>query len=685
MDAKGAKVRSKNTDYRADIDGLRALAVLSVVVFHAFPSALTGGFVGVDIFFVISGYLISRIIFRSLLNGSFSFSQFYIHRVKRIFPALFLVLLASFVIGWFVLLPHEFAQLGKHIAAGAGFMQNFVLLMEDGYFDTASDLKPLLHLWSLAVEEQFYIIFPVFIWLLWRFRWNIFLGVLSMALLSFLLNILTLEYDATRAFFSPQYRIWEILAGCLISYLQVFKAQEIEHLIAAIERRAPAVVHRQALSSAISLIGIFLILAALLFVNKNEPFPGWLALVPVVGAVLLISAGPEAWTNRVILAKPLPVYIGLISYPLYLWHWPLLSFIHIVDGTQPNVSVRIGAVLLAVLLSFATYRYVEKPIRYGAPIRRSVFTLCGLVSVAAAIGLSTQLLEGFPSRHDHLQELHAQFRWDGLVANEACAMAYPDLTGEHCILSRLAEPTIALLGDSHSNALYPGLTDAVEVMGDVVVNFARGACTPFFDVATILRGKTDYCVDYTNRALAKVLSMPSVHTILLSSRGPLYTTGKGYNEGYDLFLRSPDVPEGSSSSEVFESGMRKTLSRLVMSGKKIIFVLDVPELGFDPRTCFPARPWSRQKSPCAISRAEYEARSADYRDTVKKVLADYPEVMLIDASSLFCTDELCWAEKDGKAVYRDDDHLSIYGSKLLGKKILTHIHPITVSARPAPS
>lgn len=663
-------------EYRADIDGLRAVAVLCVVIFHAFPGLLRGGFVGVDVFFVISGYLISGIIFRGLLNGNFSFSTFYGHRVKRIFPALFLVLAASFAAGWFVLLPQEFTQLGKHIATGAGFVQNFALWFEDGYFNTVTELKPLMHLWSLAVEEQFYIVYPILICLLWRARINLLASIVVIAVTSFVLNITTISTDSVRVFFSPQYRFWEIMAGCVLSYIQVFQQSKAATFVRMCFKRAPTNLQGSRLNDLASMGGLILILGTAGAVSKQVLFPGWWALPPVLGACLLIAAGPGAWVNRKLLSHPAAVFVGLISYPLYLWHWPLLSFARITESSTPSAIIRASAVVIAIILSWATYRFVERPIRYRARWPHVTPALCSLMIVVAGVGYATKINGGFSFRQERLIEANSQFGWEGLVFNQDCANAFPQLAGEHCNLSKPADPTIALLGDSHSNAIYPGLAELASLKDEVVVNFARGGCTPFFDVSSFERGKTDYCADYTNRALEFSERHPSIRTIVLSSRGPLYITGKGYNERYDWILASPDAPKAATFRDVYEAGMRKTFDRLSKSGKTIVFVIDVPELGFNPRACVPTRPWSitgQTKEPCAITRAEYDRRNAAYRAVVKKVAASFPAVKVVDPSRVFCDDEYCWAMKDGKLTYRDGNHLSVFGSSLVAQQIFPDV------------
>jgi peptidoglycan/LPS O-acetylase OafA/YrhL len=279
--------------YRADIDGLRAIAVLSVVGFHAFPDWIFGGFIGVDVFFVISGFLISSIIFGNLEKNSFNYVEFYSRRIKRIFPALILVLVLSFTFGWYVLLPDEFQQLVKHIAAGSGFVSNFTLWDESGYFDNSADTKPLLHLWSLAIEEQFYILWPLLLRLVWKHKWNFLTLTVSIAVASFVLTIYLVNNNPIAAFYSPLSRFWELMIGGILAYLTLHKPQHLPQ--------------RPNLQSAIGLMSIAI---GILLINKDRAFPGYWALIPCVGAFLLISAGPGAWLNRNILGNKLLVWGG---------------------------------------------------------------------------------------------------------------------------------------------------------------------------------------------------------------------------------------------------------------------------------------------------------------------------------------------------------------------------------------
>lgn len=304
---------------------------MDYVRWRYFPSSLSmpfpNGFRGLHRcrrIFVISGFLISSIIFKGLERGTFRFVDFYVRRIRRIFPALLLVLAASGVMGWAVLLPDEYAQLGKHIAAGAGFVSNLVLWAEASYFDSAAELKPLLHLWSLGVEEQFYILWPLLAWIAWRVRIGFLWPVVLLAGASFGLCVYRLDGDPVGAFYSPLTRFWELLAGSALAWLTLRN----ERAECVLDVFGNDVLGRALLSAS----GILLLACGFVLIDRRSAFPGILALLPVLGAVLLIAAGERAWFNRVVLSNPLLVWIGLISYPLYLWHWPLLAFARIAEG-----------------------------------------------------------------------------------------------------------------------------------------------------------------------------------------------------------------------------------------------------------------------------------------------------------------------------------------------------------------
>ncbi|MGH8856134.1 MAG: acyltransferase family protein, partial [Telluria sp.] len=443
--------------YRRDIDGLRAVAVLSVVLFHAFPSLLRGGFIGVDIFFVISGFLISSILLRELEQGTFSFAHFYARRVKRIFPALILVIVSCLAFGWLALFPDEYEQLGKHVMGGAGFAANFFYWAQVGYFDTAADTKPLLHLWSLGIEEQFYILWPIILLAGWRLRANLLALAAVLALLSFAVNAGGIAQFPTATFYSPASRAWELLLGAGLACLHARPAG------------SPRLLPARA-ANLLAWTGVALLAAGLALITRKSQFPGSLALLPALGALCLIGAGPQAWFNRVVLSNRLMVWVGLVSYPLYLWHWPLLSFAQIIESREPAPLIRAGALLLALLLAWLTYRVVERPLRAGGG-RGKVAALCALMLACAAAGAYIYLNGGLPARQpieDNVANQKALVVVEDKANAAACKQRYGfDSFYEYCLQADPAQdPTVVLVGDSHAYHVVAGLTKHYSSVGE---------------------------------------------------------------------------------------------------------------------------------------------------------------------------------------------------------------------------
>lgn len=377
--------------YRSEIDGLRAFAVLSVVAFHAFPSWLKGGFIGVDVFFVISGFLITTHIFENLDKGQFSFADFFGRRIRRIFPALILVMASSLVFGWLGLLADEFAQLGKHVASGAAFITNFILVDESGYFDNAAETKPMLHLWSLAVEEQFYIVWPLVLFLAWKRKFNLLIITILVAVVSFYLNLHFVKTHAAETFFWPVGRFWELLSGSVLAWLLLYKGEWLEKLKLWIDKYLVRIIHSSdidgsTVSNVMSFFGLLLLAYGVIRINEGLTFPSTWALIPVLGAVLVIASGSKSWLNRLFLMNPIAVWFGLISYPLYLWHWPILSFLRILETEMPHRDARVAAVFLSIILAWLTYILIESPIRFGS-LKRKVNSLIIAIILFAVGGL----------------------------------------------------------------------------------------------------------------------------------------------------------------------------------------------------------------------------------------------------------------------------------------------------------
>jgi peptidoglycan/LPS O-acetylase OafA/YrhL len=516
--------------YRADVDGLRAIAVLLVIGFHSFPSVFKGGFVGVDIFFVISGYLITTIIFGSLEKNSFSFVEFYGRRIKRIFPALILVLAGCFAFGWFVLLPGEFKQLGKHIAGGAGFISNLILWNESGYFDNAAEAKPLLHLWSLGVEEQFYIVWPMLLWLAWKTRFNLLAITIAVAALSFMLNIGTVRGNTVTAFYSPQTRFWELMLGSLLSNVLPHRLRTFTRFKHTVEMwlsrstyAKTVALNEISIRNAMSVSGVALILISAFIVTKASQFPGWLALLPTLGTMLVISAGLNAWLNRVILSNRMLVLIGLFSYPLYLWHWPLLSFARIIVMGTPSPEIRILSIIASIFLAWLTYRFYEKPIRSEKYSAAKIITLSILMVSVGYAGYKSYQLGGLPFRFPKIVQEITTFEYDYSKAyRERTCFLDPEQTYsdfKYCE-TRGEDPhksSLLLWGDSFSAHLYPGYKESYGKTYNVIQRTASG-CPPILGLNIDDRPN---CKDI-NDQIFELIKSRRPEKIILAAEWPRY-------------------------------------------------------------------------------------------------------------------------------------------------------------------
>lgn len=658
--------------YRPDVDGLRAIAVLSVVIFHAFPAALPGGFVGVDIFFVISGYLISTIIIKALGRGEFSFADFYARRVRRIFPALLVVVATCLMAGWGSLFPDEYAQLAKHSVAGLGFIANFVFWREAGYFDTEAELKPLLHLWSLGVEEQFYIVWPMLAVAVWHMRHRLGGILLGLAAASLVASITLSAAFPVSSYFLPATRAWELLFGALLAW----RLQRHGAVFSAASVWAPSIA---------SAVGLALILAGLVLIDKQKVFPGAWALLPVCGAVLLIAAGPRAAVNRLLLSARPMVWVGLISFPLYLWHWPLLSFTRILhpEGAPPD---KLGvAVFAAIMLSWATYKLVETPVRrHGG--RRAVIGLTLASVLVAGVAANFYVRGGLEFR---LKDAQAKkealsLKWDDdRRGRPDCRHLLPASYTGHClIVDPQRPPNAVILGDSHANHYFWGLGEALAPHGINLLQIGQGGCLLLLNMDTRkVSGESLGCAETARIAYDYALNRPEVKIIFIAGRWVTGATGRQLKDKPGVFSRMEDAPAlleapagaPTGRGEVIAAALDHTLARLVATGKHIVFMESVPELSFNARECVswtPNRFVSRVPNPnCLVERSVIEARNAEYRPFLQAALKKYPQVTVFDPQSVMCDEQACRGRRDGMLMYRDDDHLSFDGSRWVGRHV----------------
>ena len=631
---------SKET-YRPDIDGLRAVAVLAVVIYHAFPSALPGGFSGVDIFFVISGYLISGILFKSLAQEKFSFSEFYARRIRRLFPALVVTLFLTLAVGYYYLLSDEFEQLGKHVAASCVFIQNIVFLKESGYFDKAADLKPLLHLWSLAVEEQFYIFFPPLLILLWRKKWPITWILAAFLVISFFANLVMSVKDNAADFFLTPYRCWELMAGAMLAWRHFSKGQEIRF------------------GNFYSISGAICIALAMIWLDKSDPYPGWRAIFPVLGTILLIAAGSQSIVNKWILSNPLSIGIGLISYPLYLFHWPILSFLHILKGQNPGASSILAAVVLSFALAVLTYYLVEKKVRYSKahwtiPVLIAAFLLSGI------FGLFIWQKKLTPRSSDLGFDEHVKASLDMKYFEGVKATRFSGAIWIHEV-KKTSNQTL-YIGDSHMQQCIPRIRELWEKgkVGD------RGFT--FFTLGGILpipgiEGRYDAQAQPYDVFIPKMLELanqPDVDRVVIATNWCFYFNwGAKKHEinGFNL-----NTNEGLQAALASFQGM---LEAFVASGKQVYVILSIPtDASLDPKLMITRElngKISVNSEVYTIQKfrevtGEMYITQGQLIDQIKDV-ATKAGAKVIDPMDYLSRDGVCFRFFDGLPIYRDGSHL----------------------------
>lgn len=645
--------------YRPDIDGLRAIAVLSVVAFHAFPSWVRGGFIGVDVFFVISGYLISTIIFENLDKGTFSFSDFYSRRIRRIFPALLLVMIACFAFGWFALLADEFKQLGKHIAAGAGFISNFILWNEAGYFDNSAETKPLLHLWSLGIEEQFYIVWPVLLWFAWKRKFNLLTITVVVAVATFILNLKGVRQDMIATFYSPQTRFWELLCGSLLAWFALYKKDSFANIKSKIDDWLSRIVYSEkqnndgrTFSNVLSFVGLLLLIYGFWRINKELSFPGKWALVPVLGAVLIITAGSKAWVNRKILSNKVAVWFGLISFPLYLWHWPILSFARIVEGEVPSRNIRIAAVVLSIALAWLTYKLVERPIRFGNYSKVKVTVLVILMTVVGYIGYNTYERNGLEfrvSKFSKISKAAGEWQYPGKLTPF-------NFEGRTFLRQNSNKKDATLfIGDSNIEQYYVRADELIANRPDDVnsVIFATGGgCLAV--PASPYDEPHKHCVNLMESAFNYAKSDTSVKNVVIGAQWNGYLL-HGYALGGVFGIGEKDYVSSLSRLSTY-------IKQLKQLGKNVYLVLNIPtgeEL--DPKFMamrglkyFPQIIILRDGG---LSRESVNKKYGKVQEDLR-ISAESAGAKVVNPMDFVCDSLVCLSvDDDGEPIYKDGTHL----------------------------
>ena len=505
--------------YRADIDGLRAIAVIAVIGFHGAAARVPGGFVGVDVFFVISGFLISSIIIRGLDQNNLSLAEFYARRVRRIFPALAVVLLTTLALGWFFFEPREYAALGKHVVAAGVFVSNVVLWRESGYFDTDSALKPLLHLWSLGVEEQFYLLWPLLLVATRRVTQKIWPTVAIICVVSFGFNLWQVRTDPSGAFYLPFSRFWELLAGAALACLKLRRTTWLDGMLSS-ESAATLVLR---VREVMAFAGLVLIGTACLVFGADDAFPAWRALVPVSGAALVIAAGDRAWVNRVLLSHKALVAVGVISYPLYLWHWPLLVFARSTSAfsAAPRLTV-LAAIAVAFACSVLTYRMLEIPVRRNFRRARSglVVQLSSAITAIVAMGLVVSVSGGLSMRYPRAvrplleyQFDHGDSYWNTRCLLENGSQRFPAECTQN-LEGFLPAQRMIVWGDSHATMLYRSLVQISGIHGGKVGELTSGNCAP---VMIFDRHAHPWCLEQSREARERINQLRPATVVLAAA------------------------------------------------------------------------------------------------------------------------------------------------------------------------
>ncbi len=610
------------TAHFTEIDGLRAIAVLSIVLFHFDVHLIQGGFVGVDIFFVISGFLITRLI---ILQGAhFRITDFWERRLRRIFPALAAMLLCVLCISYFVMLPQELVQLSKYVVASILLIPNVMFWQDTGYFAPAAEENVLLHLWSLGVEEQFYIALPIALFGLNRLRrvWQMPL-VAALAILSYGLSAGLTASHPSAAFFLLPTRAWEMLIGSLLAF---GAAPAMSSLIAR---------------EAIALVGAFAIATAVLLFDQHTVFPGVLAAIPVVGAALIIAYSEGTYVGRVLSWRPL-VMIGLLSYSLYLWHWPVSVFGKMLGLDRDVIPFAIGGTLLSLALAFISWRFIELPFRNRNAVSRRSMLKCSGAATFAILSVVSFLLvsEGGRNRFSPAALALIDGREDYSPTRYRCHIdaGLPDLVSL-CVFGGAA-PTSALWADSHGVEL----ASALGSKENPVLSVTSSSCPPAQGLDVPTRRN---CKEWNRRVLEYLLHSSQIRTVILAAD----------------FQRSEDFMP-------FATGMKRTVEALVRRGKRVVLIGPTPG---ESRASLRTRVRDVERGNVAVSKAKVRVQFRQAYGLL--VVLERAGAKTIDPADHFCTNDVCPLVQKGRPVLFDSHHLSMSSAASFAIRIRAEIWP----------
>jgi peptidoglycan/LPS O-acetylase OafA/YrhL len=642
---------SGKTGYRPEIDGLRALAVVAVILFHYRAPGFGGGFVGVDIFFVISGFLITRILDSEMTAGRFSFGHFYERRIRRIVPALAVLLAVTTAVAAVLLFASDFERYGRTLLATLLFGTNFELWRETGYFDVAAQQKPLLHLWSVAVEEQFYLLFPPFL-LMVRHRLRLpLVGLL--AVLSFGLAAWGVSQAPAATYFLLPARTWELMTGALLAL-------------------SGAKLSSRAAREAAGGLGLGLMLWGIFVFTPDTAFPGPNALFPCLGAALFILAGNGGphLAGRLLSLRPI-VFVGLISYSLYLWHWPVLVFARYALFRALTPAESAGLIALCFLLAVLSWRFVEQPFRRSRLRRPRLF---GLAAAALALlafpATAAVALNGIPERvPQHIRRILAEEHDDDGLLQYCFALPLDKLNEKGLCrfgASRDMEPSFILWGDSHADAILLAVEDVAKHEGREGYFAGESSCAPLMGV---YRYDTPRCRAFNDRILAFVLAHPHIRTVVLAARWGKNAAGTAYgDEGHGFVPIADDIARArkpADNAAIFARGLHRTLSALRAAGREVVLIGPVPEVGKPVPQVLARMALSGSYRPIGPTLEKYRDREQAVLPLFQHAAATDEGVKAVFPARYLCADGRCRVRQDGIPLYRDGHHLSVYGARLL--------------------
>ncbi len=661
------RMRPAANTYESNIDGLRAVAVLGVLAFHAFPRLLPGGFVGVDVFFVISGYLITGILHREMTHGTFSLAKFYERRARRILPALILVCLTTTVACWFILLPDAFEKYGQSLIAVGLFGANYFFLRSSGYFDGASHEKPLLHTWSLGVEEQFYLAWPLLMLamlaLLRRERAPVMaVGLVLLASLAYSEFLVRVNENA--AFFSTFSRAWQLAAGALLALSPAGKL---------LGRTA----HGRDIAS---VAGLALIAAAFFLLSEDSSFPGIAALVPTVGASLVIMAGASSLGGRMLSASAL-VRIGLVSYPLYLWHWPILALHRYETGAPPEPGVALLALGASYLLAEITYRFVERPIRSPAQrlprtTRRVLVSSAAALSASIIVGAALKATKGWPARLDGETRAVYEALSQGNPRRPYCDGYDNAFRNDASCNFGVAKPQgasfdIVVFGDSNADHWVPMLEDYARRNNLSGRQVTQSACGPVLgsDHPHFSRSRNQDCATYHQTVVDFLERNPGTKIVVLAGNWSAYDT-KLRRNGVDLGKAAEAAADKAAEPGTLKWFIAATLAHVRSRGPDVLVIASIPHIPhFAPRCVAEGLKTGAGTRHCGMKRAEADSQIKVPTKIFDELAATSKGVFVLKPAELICSKTECDPVLDGTLLYRDLGHLNASGARLLGRRM----------------